>query len=415
MTQTEEMKVTKLNNGLRVILVPINGVRSVTVMKGYNVGSRYETKEMNGAAHFVEHLMFKGGKKYTETKQISNALDKIGAEYNAFTSKDITMYYAKVPSAHFELACDIISDMTYEATFDTAAVERGVIFEEMKSYEDSPGSHVGDVFESISYGDTPTGRNIGGTDNTINGMTRDQLFAFKQKYYTDSNSALIVVGALPNNVEDVLNKYFNGENGTVPESYEKAPDFISGSVNVAERDIEQTHFNFGFPCEGHLSSKKSAYDIICRILGGGMGSRLFDEVREKRGLCYGISMGSQLLEDTGFLAVSSSVNGGKFEEALDTVKDVIAKFAAGEVTEEELAEAKSGIAGRVDLSLENTISHAMALLKNYVITGTIITPAERIRRLNSVTLQQLKDVAKEVFNMDNANLAVIKSNKITKE
>lgn len=404
-----------LKNGLRVILVPMPGVRSLTIMKGYNVGSRHETDELAGGAHFAEHMMFKGAKKYTTAQSLSEALDGIGAEYNASTAKDITKYYIRTPASKLEFATEALSDMLYDASFEAEELERekGVIIEEMKLYEDSPSNVASEAAEALVFKGSKLALPIIGTRDTINQMTRERLFEFKQKYYDDANSALIVAGAIPDNIEVVLNKFFNRpickEYGTQFERAVLTQD--RPWEHYITKDVEQAHFVLAFPGEGSLSPKREAYGLVSTILGGGMSSRLFNEVRERRGLCYSIGMGGDTHAEVGTSMVYAGVNEDRAEEALTATIGELKKVKSGSITAEELQKAKDYITGHVELRLESTGAVASWFCDRYTILGEIITPEEKIERIQAVTLDTANSVANELLDFSKVSLAMVSREK----
>lgn len=402
-----------LKNGLKVLLVPIEGVKSLTVMKMYNVGSRHETREIAGMAHFLEHMMFKGTNKRKTAQDISVELDSVGAQFNAFTGKDVTGYYVKVAAEKFELAVDILSDMLYDSVFDSGELEKekGVIIEEMKAYEDQPMHYVDDLYEELVFKGNNLGEKIIGSRETIRSATRQAMVEFRNRYYHDHNSILCVAGAVPQNAEDLLNNYWKKPASEVEKTgknYDKfQPAQNEPKVFTFAKKVEQAHLQLGFLSEGFASKDLYVYQIICAILGGGMSSRLFEELREKRGLCYYIRMSPDLYEDAGSLVVKAGVNHDKIEEAISVIVDELKKIKNGQLSEKEVQKAKDFLIGNLILDQEDSAHVAELYLRQYVVSGKLLAPDQKIEMLRAVTLDDVNRVAGRIFAAENINLALI--------
>ncbi len=409
----QEYRQLTLSNGLRVIVVPMRDAESITFLKGYHVGSRQETDELSGAAHFIEHLMFKGTVKRPKARDIMRALDAVGAEYNAFTAKDMTAYYIKIAADKAELAADILSDMLYHATFPAEEIERerGVILEEMKMYEDTPTRHIDDVFEQEAYKESSLGRFIIGNRESIYKMTRDQLLEYKNSFYTDDQSVLVVAGKVPDNIDELLERYFNVRheaNGAFAlHAKETVFTLSEPRVRVLKKTVEQIHLQLGYRCKGFTDDDSYVHSVISTHLGGGMSSVLFDEVREQRGLCYYIRMYPDLYEDVGNIVVRAGLNKEKIADALEVIQNILQDFARNGMTDEELQQAKDQIIGGLKLSLEDSANRAELYLKRYLLAGEIMSPQDRIDRVQAVTKDDILRVSQEIFRTSNATLAVI--------
>ena len=404
-----------LKNGSRVVLVPNKDAKSMTVMKMYHVGSRQEEDSISGLAHFIEHMMFKGTEKRKTSIDITKELDGIGAQYNAFTSKDITGYYVKASAEKIETAFDILSDMLYNSTFDANELEKekGVIVEEMKLYEDNPMRYISDIYEELLYQGNSLSRFIIGNRETINGMDRGRMVNFKEKYYNDANGLLCVAGFVPDNIEELLNKYFIQElKHEITGHTFAAHQWNHGQprIRIFDKKVEQSHLHLGFACEGFANDEAEAYDLICTILGGGMSSRLFDEVREKRGLCYYIRMFPDLYHDAGSLLIKAGLNQEKLPEAIEVILAEVAKIKAGDFTAEELQRAKDFLIGNFVLDMEDSANVAQFYLREQAVTGKLILPEEKIEKLKSLNKEELIKVANKVFVTERINLAVIADN-----
>jgi len=400
-----------LPNGLKVILIPVADAKSVTIMKMYKVGSRYETDQISGAAHFLEHMIFKGTQKRPSSLIITKELDRVGAQYNAFTGKDITAYYVKIAAEHFEMALDVISDITYHSTLPDEELqkEKGVVIEEIKLYEDNPMRYVDDLFEEVAYEGGTLGRNIIGTRETVSGMTRSDLFEFKKTHYDDAHSALVIAGYVPMNSQELLQKYFSVQAlEPARENYQPYTDGQNETrVRTYVKDVEQTHLQLGFKSKGLSSDDTFIYSVISAALGGGMSSILFDEIREKRGLCYYISMFPDLYEDVGSIVIKAGLNTDKVPEAITATLDILKKFKTDGLTDQELADAKDFMIGNMVLDLEDSANLAQMYVKRFVLLGKIYTPEELKQRITAVTKDDILRVANEVFVQERLNLALI--------
>jgi len=403
-----------LPNGLRVILVPLKDAQSVTVMKGYNVGSRQESDEISGAAHFIEHLMFKGTPRRPVARDISKEMDRIGAIFNAFTSKEMTAYYVKAAAEHFELALDMVSDMTYNALFDADEMdtERGVVIEEIRMYEDNPQRYVGNIYEREAFAGGNLGRDILGTVDTITNISREQLVAYRDSFYSDDNAVLVVSGAIPENIDELLAKYCIKPSAREDHYSHAASEYSLATVTgpkatIYNKKIEQVHLMLGFLTEGEEHIDSAVEEIIATHLGSGMSSILFDEVREKRGLCYYIRMNADKYSDIGSLVVQAGLNKNKLAEAIPLILSLIKKVRDDGFTDIELQETKDQIIGSLKLSLEDTADLAQQYLYPYVVTGELRSPQERIDEITAVSKDAILRVAQRVFVNKNLRLGII--------
>jgi len=403
--------IITLQNGLKVIVIPVADAKSVTMMKMYRVGSRYETDDISGAAHFLEHMVFKGTVKRPTSLIITKELDRVGAQYNAFTGKDMTAYYVKIAAEHFELAADVISDITYNSTLPDEEMEKekGVIIEEIKLYEDNPARYVDDIYEEVAFIGGTLGRNIIGTRETVSGMKRSDLLNFKASHYDDAHSALVVSGYVPENVKEVLEKYFSVPL-TNPERvgyqpYTEAQNELRLRTHV--KDVEQTHLQLGFRSKGLKSEDVFIYSVISAALGGGMSSILFDQIREKRGLCYYIRMYPDLYEDVGSIVIRAGLNTDKVPEAISATLEILEKFKVSGLSAEELSDAKDFLIGNMVLDLEDSANVAEMYIKRFILTGAILTPEEIKSKVSAVTKHDILRVAQEIFQSERLSVALI--------
>jgi predicted Zn-dependent peptidase len=414
--------ISKLKNGTTVIRVPVKGTKAVTVLAMFPVGSRYEDREISGASHFVEHLMFKGTKKRPEALDISRVLDAVGAQYNAFTSKEYTGYYIKIMSSKQELAYDLLSDMIFNSEFKEEELEKekGPIIEEMRMYADNPLMDIEENFEELMYGDMSLGWKIVGTEETLRAMNREKLWGYYQKHYSPQNMVLVLAGNVEKNKAKLLTKYF-GEHASPsgstklsyykknfqPVQWKKGKTSLSERVVVKEKKVDQTQVVIGFP--GLPSEHKDRYvlAVLSTILGGGMSSRLFNEVREKRGLAYMVRSSIASYRDAGSLYVQAGLDPSRLEEAVKVIREELQKMTEALVGEKELKDAKSNLIGHLALQMEDSHNQANWYAEKFLFSNKIETYEQVVKRLKSVTAQSIKNLAQKLFVDSEARLAAI--------
>ncbi len=417
-----------LNNGLRIILIDTKAFSTITTLLLVGAGSRYEDEENNGIAHFFEHMAFKGSKKYPNSYTISSTIESMGGVFNAFTSKDHTGYWIKATADRFEEVLDVIADMVLEPLLLEEEInrEKGVIVEEINMYEDMPARKVSDFYEEILYKGTPLGFDIAGTKKTVNSFTRKTFTDYIDTLYKPNNAVLVVAGGLENITVNkdkkatqidlmshyltvMENKFLNWKMGE-KKNYQKITDKNVGpQIAVKYKDTEQSHFCFGFRAFSLRDPRRYALSILSALLGGGMSSRLFIEVRERRGLCYYISTGRELYDDVGNIVTQAGVTNdiASVKEAMKVVWAEHQKVAGGYITDEEVQKAKQFMRGRLLLSLEDSFTVASFYGIRQLLEGMSSTPAEVIQKIESVTKEDIVSVAKEVFTLDRLNITLI--------
>lgn len=402
---------TTLKNGLRVIIAPMTDTQTATVLVMTGVGSRFESKSENGIAHFLEHMFFKGTPKRPTALDISHELDSLGAEFNAFTGEEYTGYYAKVAAKQWDKALDIISDLFLNAKLEAEEIERerGAILQEMSMYEDMPMRRVHEYFKTLLYGDTPLGRDIGGPNENIKAFKREDFVKFLNRGYVAEN---IVVGVAGNIDPKIVKKQVNAIFSTVQQGKkvkaEKVKDAQkSPQMFVKEKKVDQTNFVVGcraYPL-GHKNRPTLA--VLASILGGGMSSRMFIEVRERRGLAYRVGSGTETFVDAGYLETHCGVDHKNLEKALQVVMDEYKKITKVLVSPQELKKAKEGIKGRMAMGLEGSDEVVEFLVGQEVLTGNIKLIKERMKEIDAVTAEDVLRVAKDIFQNRKLNLAII--------
>jgi len=404
-------KKTILENGLRIITSPMKGTRTVTVLAMVGTGSKYEIKQINGASHFLEHMFFKGTEKRPTALDIAETIDRIGGEYNAFTSKEFTGYYAKVSSKHKKLAMDVISDILLNSKFDAKEIERekGVIIEELNMYLDTPTSYIKDLFEVLLYGDQPAGWLVIGAKENIKAMNREKLLDYFKRQYVASNTTILVTGDI-DEVETIreVEKYFKGVNKnkyTKKISVKEAQDKPLSLIHYKKTD--QTHFCLGTRSYDFNSRDYFVLQVLASILGGGMSSRLFIEVREKRGLAYRIQCSSENYTDSGYLVVQAGVGNDRVDESIKVILDEFCKIRDKKVLDKELNKAKEYIKGKLLLGLESSDEVAFWLGHQEVLKKQILTVNEVFEKVDAVTAEDIQRVGKDIFQNNKLNLTAI--------
>ncbi len=408
-------KKLKLKNGTNVILVPKSESRSLTLLVLYKVGSRYENLKINhGVSHFIEHLMFKGTKKRPTTFDISKELDGIGAEFNAYTSKDHTGYYIKADAAKFSLACDILADMLNNSLFAAQEIERekGVIIEEIKMYEEQPIYFSEMLFERLVFQGNTLAEDIAGTETSIKKMQRKDILNYLRDFYRPENALIILAGKINKNAITTLNKYFVQK--TVNNKSARQQKFVTfenkqkdSRILLDYRKIKQVYVALGFPAYSYFHPDLYALYVLGIILGGNMSSRLFIEVREKKGLCYSIKSQVDVYEDSGDLMVRAGLDLNKINEAMKIIIRELKKIKEKGITQKELAMAKEFLKGHLTLQLEETQQLAEFYGRQFLLTNEILTPEEKFRKISAVTQKQVNKVAQDIIKNGKMNLAVI--------
>ncbi len=402
-----------LSNGTRVIVVPVLGVESATTLVMYGTGSRYEEKKHNGISHFLEHMAFKGTTNRPSAREISALIDGIGGDFNAFTSKEYTGYYIKSATSHVHLCLDVLSDMLKNLLMDPEEIERekGAIAGEIGMNEDNPMRNIGDIYEGLLYGDTPLGWDTAGTPEIIKSLSRQDFLEYMGDHYSAHNMTVVVAGNV--HVESTLKeieKYFGDVKRFDVKSYLPVHDKqTKHQVFIKQKKTEQAHFALGVRTVG-LSDKKDRYplSVLASILGGGMSSRLFYEIRERRGLSYYAHTSSEHYLDAGYLATWIGADPKRVEEAVKVTVEEYAKITVkGEITEEELTKAKEFMKGHFVLGLEDTRSIAVMYASQEILEHCLTDPKDIMEKVDAVTLDDIHRVAKEYLDTRAMSLGMI--------
>lgn len=404
-------KKTILKNGLRVITAPMKDTQTATVVVMVGVGSRYESEREAGLSHFIEHMFFKGTEKRPNTLAISEELDAIGGEFNAFTAKDRTGYYAKADSKHIETALDVVADMYLNSKIDAAEIERekGTIIQELNMYEDDPRRNIGDVFDSLLYGKNPMGRDIIGYKETINAFRRRDFVVYMNRFYVANDTVICVAGKF--NEKKILGQieghFFGMKKGKKPAVQKVATAQKNPEVKIKFKQTDQTHLIIGHRAYDENHKDRFVLSLLAIILGGNMSSRLFIEVRERRGLAYYVRTGVDAYEDCGCLATQAGVEHKNLEKTAEVILDEYKKIATEEVSAKELQKAKDYIKGKSVMDMESSDEVAMFFVDQEARKKKILTLSEIFARIDKVTEKDILRVAKDIFRKDTLNLAII--------
>jgi predicted Zn-dependent peptidase len=399
-----------LDNGLRVLTAPMPAAQSVSCFVMLAAGSRYETRESSGIAHFAEHMFFKGTELRPTARDIAGEVDAIGGEFNAFTGKEYTAYYVRCAAEHRDVALDVIVDMLRNSKFDAGEIDRekGVIIEEMNMYFDTPRDFVDGVYEELVYGDHPLGWDIIGRKETVQGATRDTFLDYLGHWYKPSRMVVGVGGRIGDDlverIGDLLGDLEDAPTGTpLP-----ALGSVNGSrVKVHTKASDQAHICLGVRSRPIVDPDRYVLMVLSTVLGGGMSSRLFTEVRERRGLAYYVFATNHAYTDAGSLYAQAGVDIERIDDAVETVAAELRKIATEAVPEEELRKAKSFAKGRFALQIESPHGLIMFGLRREVLEGQAPEPDEVVAGIEAVTAEDVQRVARELIADDALRLAVI--------
>ncbi|MDO8743056.1 MAG: pitrilysin family protein [Candidatus Azambacteria bacterium] len=404
-------KKTTLKNGLRILTIPMANTKTATVLALVATGSKYETKDINGISHFLEHMTFKGTKKRPTPLAIAEPLDRVGGNYNAFTNYEYTGYYAKADGRHQDLLLDVISDITLNPNFDQKEIdkERGVIIEEINMYEDMPARKVGDVWTNLLYGDQPAGWDIAGKKEIIAKVQREDFVKYHQDHYVAPKIVVAVSGMI--NSDDVIKKTetlfssisdFEGKDKIPTKENQTEPQ-----AKLFYKKTDQTHIILGARSYDIWDDRRYAAEVLATILGGGMSSRLFGLLRDKMGAAYYVRTSTDESTDTGYLATSAGIDNRRAEEIIKAILDEYRKIKTVKVSEEELNKAKEHMEGSLTLSIETSDELASFYCFQEILKKEILKPEELIKKIQAVTADEVLEAAKDIFRPEKLNLAIV--------
>lgn len=415
-----QYKKTKLKNGLQTIIAPLKETKAVTILVMLPVGSRYESKSNNGISHFIEHLMFKGTKKRPTTLDLVKELDQVGASFNAFTGKEYTGYYIKIDAKKLELGLDLLSDMLFNSLLDKDEInrEKGVIIEEIKMYEDNPLMYIEDLFEQTLFEGNKLGWEIAGPIKNIEQMTPTQINNFYGKHYQPENMILTLAGNIDNKkAKSLLNKYFGKQ---VSKFDKKSSKFspvklkkqTKPRINFKSQKTEQVQLALGFPSYKYGDSKYYPALVLSTILGGNMSSRLFINIRERQGLAYFVRSSVDVNRDIGSFVIRAGVAKTNVKKTVELINKELDQIKNELVDEYELKKAKDYIRGKMILGLEDSESIAQWCANQELYKGKIMTPEEKLAKIDKVSVKDVQKIANEIFDRQKMSLAYIGPKKV---
>ena len=407
--------LSKLSSGLNLLTVSMPSLESVTVTVWVKTGSRYEEIKINGISHFLEHMVFKGSQKRPSAKAISEVVDSIGGEFNAGTAKDWTNFYIKTRVGNLDLAMDVLSDMVLNPLLKSEEIERekGTIIQEIAMYEDTPMMHIGDVFEELVFEGNPLGRDIAGTPKTVKGIKREDFLEYRKlHYHPDQMMVSIVGGVTEEKGRTLVEKYF-GSLTPFKDTVFKGKEFRSKQSNpqfkLQTKKAEQAHLIMGFMSEGRNYEGRFAQSLLAVILGGGMSSRMFTEVRERRGLAYSIHTGVERYQEIGYLSTYAGVDVTKADLAVAVILEQYYGISNNQfpISNEEFKKAKEFLKGHLALSLEDTKDVTSFFADQAMFADEVLTPEEIYKKVDKVKISDIMSEAKKLFVPERLNLAII--------
>ena len=403
-----------LTNKTKLLLKPLKNTQAITVLVMYPVGSRYESQKLNGVSHFIEHMMFKGTKKRPNSLTLTREIDRLGAEYNAFTSKEYTGYYIKTDVRYAKTAIDILSDMLNNSLFDAKEMkkEKTVIVEELRMYKDNPIMNIENVFEELMFDGCPLGWDIGGLEDNVLKFQSSDVIKFKNKYYIPKNTTIVVAGNINEDVKNTIEDYF----GSIKNNTKLDKNFVpakfgcarkNNRLKIQQKQSDQAQLMLGFPGLKYNHKSNAVMSVLNTILGGSMSSRLFSEIREKRGLAYMVRSGSDNFRDIGYAYVRAGLDTKNINEAIKVIKNELEKLKNKGVGVKELKDAKTHIRGGLSLTMEDSSAQASWYARESMFSDSIKTPEEKLLELDKVNNEQIKKIAKKIFKENQMRVAII--------
>lgn len=399
-------------NGLRLITVPQPQSLATTAIILVEAGSKYETKNINGISHFLEHMCFKGTERRPSALRIAEELDRLGAKYNASTGHEYTTYYAKFANRYFEQAFDIIADLYLNPVFDPKEIEKekGVIIEEINMYEDMPARRVHELFMSLLYGDQPAGWDIAGRKEVIQRIKRDDFLSYRAKHYLPQATTVVVAGGAADlrEVKNAVSRNFGSLKNAKKHpklkvrEYQKIP---KSAVRYKESD--QTHLVLGFRAFPVTHRHRFTLEVLANILGGGMSSRLFQSIREEMGAAYYVNASADFYSDHGYIAAAAGIRHTEIDRVIAEILRQFARLKKEPVGKPELQKVKDSMVGQLFLSLETSEELGYFYGGQEVMRLPLETPQDVARRVRAVTAEDIRTVARALFRNQSLNLAVI--------
>ncbi len=406
--------IQHLSSSLPVLTASTDGTASVTAMVFAGAGSRYECENERGISHFLEHMFFKGGNRYKNTKEVSMAIDKVGGQFNAFTGKEYAGYYVKVASEHIDLGCDVLGDMLCNASFPQEEIEkeRGVIIEEDRMYQDTPMYRAGWDFEELLFGDVPLGWDTIGTHAVINSVQQRDFQAHKDRLYTPDNLVVTFAGKIGDaQAQALAEKYFATLAGKKQCEFSPLKEYGAEKIFLRTKKTEQAHLVLGVPGVSSQDSRHFAHKLLAIILGGNMSSRMFLNIREAKGMCYYIDTDVDSYMDAGSLSTRAGIDQSRLEEAIKLIINEYDKVVKGGVELGEVERAKSYMKGSMVLSLEDSEELAHFYGKQQLMYPKVRDIQAYMAAIDAVTKADIDALAKDLLHHKNLRLAVIGNTK----
>ncbi|MEP6757277.1 MAG: pitrilysin family protein [Chthonomonadales bacterium] len=405
---SENIEISRLANGVRVVSETVTHVQSVSVGIWVGAGSRGEETSERGITHFIEHMLFKGTERRT-ARQIADEIESRGGSLNAFTDKEYTCYYAKALAEHVDIVMDVLSDMLRHSVLDPEelAREQNVVLEEIKRYKDTPDDTIHDIFLQTLWSSHPLGRPVIGVEKTVGAIRRQDIIDYMSSNYTPDRIVVSVSGAVPHALVVELAEKFLGSMSGAPKTFRSKAPISSGKSKHVRKKTEQVHFCYGSNAYPQLNDKRYALTLLDSVLGGNMSSRLFQEIREKRGLAYSIGSYNVAYREGGLFTIYGGTSPDTFEEVLDLTRTEISKVKRENVSEDEVSKAKNQIRGALILGLENMSSRMMRMGKNLLYFDRVIPISEIRTKIEAVTMDDLSNVAHHIFDESQMTLTSI--------
>ena len=406
-----DFKIKTLSNGLRIVTAPIKTSEAVTVFILTGVGGRFETQENSGISHFLEHLFFKGTKKRPSAHALAQELDGLGANYNAFTGEECTGFYIQSSANDFDKSLELLTDLFLNPLFpeEEFEKEKGVILEEANMRRDVPQVHVQVLSQAQMFPDSPLGRDLVGTPESVKKISRKDVVDYFKSGYNPSSTIVVVTGNEKSfNWDREIESIFAPMSENSKLKYPAFPDTkISEKIAQEVRKVDQTHLIFSARTFNKTDERRFALSILSTILGGGMSSRLFSEIREKRGWAYYVNSDYQGFFDTGLFSISAGVKSDKVKESIELILDQIKKIQDLGPQEDELSRAKNNLRGHLSLALEDSFAIAGFLAEGVYYQDKFLQSEEIIKKINQVSAEDVKKIAKEIFQSGKMGLALI--------
>jgi len=403
-------KKLKLDNGLRIVAAPMPQRQSAAIGIWIKVGGRYEFAANKGTSHFLEHLLFKGSRNYT-CRKLKEAIEGVGGALNGFTSEELTCYLVKTPAKHIEGALDVLSDMVINPTLPAHEIEKEktVIIEEIKMYRDQPQSHVYELLDELLWPGQPLGTPIIGTEESVNAITRESLAAFKERHYNVFDTVVSVAGNFDyGRLSKRISRIFSTLKAKEPIDFERVRESQSKpQLKLMHKETEQTHLALGFHALKRDDPLRHALGLLHVVLGGNMSSRLFNELREDRGLAYEIGTGVKRFYDTGAFLVHAGIDNNNVTEAIRLILKELGQTKIGLVSDDEFKRAKEFYRGQMTLALEDTMDAMLWVGETTAALDKTYALEELIKEINKVRKEDIRQAARFIFENNKMNLALI--------